>query len=143
MDDAEFDYMAKNLKQIVDPRVVFIAEHEKKPVAFSMALPDINEALIHLKGRLLPFGILKLLWHTKIRNKINRVRLVTFGVIPEYRMKAIDSMMYIETFRRGVECGYKEAELSWTLETNTLMCRAAEDLGSIAYKRYRIMEMPL
>jgi len=143
MDDAEFDYMAKNLRQIVDPRVVLIAEHEKKPVAFSMALPDINEALIHLKGRLLPFGILKLLWHTKIRSKIDRVRMVTFGVIPEYRMKAIDSMLYIETYRRGVEHGYLEAELSWILETNTLMCRAAEEMGARAYKRYRIMEMPL
>jgi hypothetical protein len=58
-------------------------------------------------------------------------------------MKAIDSMMYIETYRRGVECGYREAELSWILETNTLMCRAAEEMGARAYKRYRIMEMPL
>ncbi len=142
MDEAEFSYMAKDLKQIVDPDFVLIAEHEGKPVAFSLSLPNINQALIHLNGRLFPFGLLKLLWHTKIFSKINSVRIITMGVIPEYQKRGIDMMMYIETFTTGVIKEYW-GEISWVLETNELMRRAAEDMGSVLYKRYRIVEMPL
>ena len=143
MDRAEFEYVAKNLKQIVDPDLVFIAEHDGRPVAFSLALPDINQALIHLKGRLFPFGLLKLLWHTKIRNKVDGIRMITFGVIPEFRNRAIDSAMYIATYKRGVGKGYKWAELSWMLETNELMLRVATQMGGRQTKKHRIVELPL
>jgi len=70
MTEEEFFHMARQLKQIIDPNLVIIAEHEGKPVAFSLAVPDVNQALIHLNGKLLPLGLLKLLWHTKIRFNI-------------------------------------------------------------------------
>lgn len=143
MDRAEFDYVAKNLKQIVDPDLVFIAEYEGRPVAFSLALPDINQALIHLKGRLFPLGLLKLLWHTKVRNKIDGIRMITFGVVPEFQKRGIDSAMYIATYKRGVGKGYKWAELSWMLETNELMVRAAKQMGGKPLKKHRIVELPL
>lgn len=143
MTDAEFIHLAKDMKQIVDPEMVLIAEHEGTPVAFALALPNINQALIRLKGKLLPFGLLKLLWHTKINNKINSCRLITFGVIPDYQKRGIDSLMYMESVRRGKERGYEWAEMSWVLETNHLMCRGCEEMGGVLYKRYRILEMPL
>ena len=143
MDEAEFDHLAKNLKQIIDPNIVLLGEVEGEPVAFSLCLPDINRALIYLRGKLLPFGLLKLLWHTKIRNKVNFARIITFGVTPEYRKRGIDSLMFVETFRRGIKRGYTSAELSWILETNDMMCRGAEQMGAKLYKRYRVMEMPL
>lgn len=143
MDDAEFDHMAKNLKQILDPDIVCIAEHEGRAIGFSLALPDINQALIRLDGRLFPTGLLKLLWLTKVRKSIDQCRLITFGVIPEYRKLGIDMMLYLETFRRGLEKGYKWGELSWILESNDLMRHGAEQMGAVMYKRYRIMEMPL
>ena len=143
MDEEEFAHTAKDMKQIFDPDLVFIAEYKGRPVAFSLALPDFNQALIHLKGRLLPFGLLKLLWHTKVRNKIDTLRFITFGVIPEFQKRAVDSLMYIQSFKKGVEKGYRSAEISWVLETNELMCRAAEQMGAKYYKKYRIMEMPL
>jgi GNAT superfamily N-acetyltransferase len=143
MDKAEFDHMADQLRQIIDPKIVLIAEHEGKPVGFSLALPDINQALIHLDGHLFPFGLFKLLWHTKVRNKINAVRLVIFGVVPQFQKRGVDSMLFVETWQRGVALGYNNAELSWILETNELMCRAAEEMGAKRYKKYRIMEMPL
>jgi len=143
MDDAEFDYMARNLRQIVDPELVLIAEHEGNPIGFSLALPDINQALIHLKGRLLPFGLIKLLWHTKVRNKVDGIRMITFGIVPEFQKRAVDSMLYIQTFKIGVARGYKHAELSWILETNDLMRRAGEEMGAQLCKRYRIVEMSL
>ena len=143
MDEEEFRHMGTQLRQIVDPNLVLIAEHEGRPVGFSLALPDINQVLIRLNGRLFPFGLIKLLWYTKVRSVIDTVRLVTFGVVPEYQKRAIDSMLYLETFERGVERGYRRAELSWILETNHLMLRAVEEMGARLYKRYRIMEMPL
>jgi hypothetical protein len=143
MDEAEFTHMCKLLRQIVDPDLVLIAEFEGKPVAFSVALPDINQALIYLKGRLFPFGLLKLLWHTKIRNKLTTVRLITMGVIPEFQRRAVDMVFFVETNRRAGAKGYKIGELSWTLETNELMIRAAGDMGGKLKKKYRIVEMPL
>jgi GNAT superfamily N-acetyltransferase len=143
MTEEEFFFMARRLKQIVDPKLVYIAEHNGSPVAFSLAIPDVNEALIYLKGRLFPFGLAKLLWHTKVKNKIDSIRLVMLGVIPAFRKRGIDSMLYVATYRRGVQLGYTWAELSWILETNNLMCRAIEQMGGKVYKRYRIMEVPL
>ena len=143
MDEAEFKYTAKNLKQIVDPDLVFIAEHEGKPIAFLLALPDINQALIRLNGKLLPFGVLKLLWHTKIRSKIDSLRMITMGVIPAFQKRAVDSMLYIATYNAGVAKGYTWAEFSWMLETNELVIRATAEMGAEMYKRYRIYQLPL
>lgn len=139
----EFRYTARNLKQVLDPDLALIAEHEGKPVGFLLSLPDINQALIHLNGTLFPTGLIKLLWHTKIRNKIDGIRVITLGIIPQYQRRGIDSMLYTHIFNRGVEKGYQWAELSWILETNELMRSAAEQMGAHVYKRYRIMQAPL
>jgi hypothetical protein len=143
MDEVEFTHMCALLKQIADPDLVLIAEYEGRPVAFSVALPDINQALIHLKGRLFPFGLFKLLWHTKIRNKVTTARLITMGVIPEFQRRAIDMMFFVGTFVRASAKGYRVGELSWTLESNELMIRSAEEMGGKLKKKYRIVEMPL
>jgi GNAT superfamily N-acetyltransferase len=140
MTEQEFDRVAKDLKQIVDPHMVFIAEVEGKPAGFSLALPDFNQVLARLNGRLFPFGILKLLWHTIIRNKINGVRIITMGVIPEYQKRGIDTVFYAQTYNVGVKRGYKWAEMSWVLEDNVLMNRTLELLGAKLYKKYRIYE---
>jgi GNAT superfamily N-acetyltransferase len=141
MTDKEFDHLAKNLKQIVDPHMVFIAEVEGKPAGFSLALPDFNQVLARLNGRLFPLGILKLLWHTKIRNKIDGVRIVTMGVVPEFQKRGIDTVFYVQSFNVGVKRGYTWAEMSWVLEDNTLMNRVMKLLGAKLYKKYRIYEM--
>jgi GNAT superfamily N-acetyltransferase len=140
MTEEEFDRVAKDLKQIVDPHMVFIAEVENKPAGFSLALPDFNQVLARLNGRLFPFGIFKLLWHTKIRNKIDGVRIITMGVIPEYQKRGIDTVFYAETYNVGVKRGYKWAEMSWVLEDNVLMNRTLKLLGAKLYKKYRIYE---
>lgn len=143
MSDEEFRWTARNLKQVVDPDLALICECEGEPVAFILGLPDINQALIHLKGRLVPFGLIKLLWHTKVRNKIDGIRVLTMGVIPAFQKRGIDMMLYTEVYRRGIQRGYQWAELSWILETNALMRSAADSIGAEIYKRYRIVEMPL
>ncbi len=143
MTDAEFFHLAKDLKQIVDPRLVYFAEVDGQPVGFSLALPDINQVLIHLKGRLLPFGLIKLLWLLKVRKTVSQVRVLVMGVLPEYQKRGIDNLLYHETYLRGPAAGYHAAETSWILETNDMMNRVAENLGHKRYKTYRMYEMPL
>jgi len=140
MTDREFVHMAKDLKSIVDPDFAIIAEIDGDPVGFSLALPDINQALKKINGRLLPFGILKLLWYMK---KIDAIRVITLGVKKSYRKLGIEGLFYHETFRRGLEKGYQMGEFSWVLEDNVLMNRGIENLGAKVYKRYRIYEKKL
>ena len=143
LSDAETRHIAKNLKQIVDPDLVRFAEIEGETVGFSLALPDIYQVLKRLNGRLLPTGIFKLLWHTKIRNKITQVRVVLMGVKPKYRKRGIDNCFYLDAFVIGAAKGYLSGELSWILEDNDLMISAIERMGGRHYKTYRIYESPL
>ena len=143
LDKDEFRYAAQNMKQIVDPEIVFIVENEGVPVAFSLALPNINQALKYLNGKLFPFGLIKLLWHTKIRNKINSARLVTFGVVPEFQKRGVDALLFVKTYQTGQKKGYAWAELSWILETNERMLDVAGEMGAKQIKKYRISEIPL
>ena len=133
----EFEHAADSLKQIVDPDIVLIAEDQGRPVAFSLGIPDINLALKHTNGRLFPFGLLKLLYYSR---KINRIRIPILGVIKEYRGRGIDTALYYETFRIGTGKGYHSCEMSWILEDNVQMNRAAEMMGARKYKTYRLYE---
>ena len=140
MTDREIDYMAEELIQIIDPDLLLFAEIEEEPVAFILALPDFYVALKHANGRLFPFGLLKLLWH---KRKIDTARVLTFGIKEKYRQQGIDALMYYEVYKIGVAKGYRRGEMSWILEDNTLMNRAAENMGATLYKRYRIYDYPL
>lgn len=143
MTKEEFFHMGHSMKQIIDPKVALIVEVADEPIAFMLAVPDINQALIKLNGRLLPFGLVKLLWHTKVSNKIDSLRVLTLGVIPEYRGRGLDMVLYARIFMDGINAGYDWAEMSWVLESNQLMNSAIERMGAELYKKYRIVEMPI
>jgi hypothetical protein len=143
MGEEEFNYMGRSLKQLADPELILIAEMNNEPAGFLMAIPNINEILIKLNGRLLPIGIFRLLWGTKIRRGIRGLRVMTMGVVDKFRRRGIDNVMFVDVYKRGVQKGYKWAELSWVLETNDLMCRAAQNMNAILYKKYRMVEMPI
>lgn len=138
MTDEEIIHMANQLKKIIDPDIVFFAEINDRPIGFSLALPDINQALKKINGRLFPFGLLKLLWHAK---KIDGVRVPILGVIHEYQNKGIAAMFGVETFKAGTKKGYIRGEMSWILEDNDLIIKALERMGAKVYKTYRIYEM--
>jgi len=137
MTDEEIDYVGKKLKMIADPRLIYFAEVDGKPVGFSLAVPDINQALIKINGRLLPFGLFKLLWY---KRKINAIRVIIMGVIKEYRHRGIDAYFYYETIRNGIALGYRGAETSWILEDNIPMNRILQSINAKIYKRYAIYE---
>jgi len=144
MSEEEFDHLAKDLKQIVDPRVVLIAEQAvggttPRAVGFLLAVSDLNRALKKISGRLLPLGLLKLLWHSR---KISSIRVITMGGILEFQNLGLGSIFLDEIYRRGPAAGFPTGEMSWVLENNVMMNRAAELIGGRRTKTYRIYEMP-
>lgn len=138
MIDEEIDYMANDLKQIVEPELVLFAEKDGVPAGFSLALPDVNQILIHIRnGRLFPFGILKFLLY---KNSVDGLRVITLGVKKKYEYLGLGALFYLETIERGLKLGYKWAEASWVLEDNVKMIRPMLDIGGEIYKTYRIYE---
>lgn len=139
--DKEFDHIAQSMKTLAVPDLLLVAEVKGEPVAFSMTIPDLNQALAKVGGRLttfgLPIGLLKLLWYSR---KINRGRLITLGVKEPYRKRGIDAILYLDTLRAARKLGYVGGEISWTLEDNLLVNRSIEMMGGKRYKTYRIYE---
>ena len=137
LDDEDFAYMAKDMKSMVKGDYLLIAEMKGKPIGFSLTIPDFNQALQPLKGKLLPFGWLKFLL---AKNKIKGARTLLMGVVPEFRGKGVDVMLVYETIRYGAAKGIMRGECSWILEDNTAMNRILEKYGSTIKTEYRILE---
>lgn len=142
MTEAEFNHMAKEIKPVVEPDFVLLAEKpDGEPVGFLLALPDLNLALKHLPdGKLFPLGVFKFLWH---KRKINTARILTLGLKPGYQHLGLGAVMYTRLLEIGIEKGYKGAEGSWILEDNHEMCTALEKIGATRYKRYRVYDRVL
>ena len=138
--DDEFDYMAKDLKPIVNPELVVIAEVKGTPVGFGLSLPDLNQVFIHnKKGRLIP-GLLRLLLFKK---RIHAARVVILGVVPEYLNTGIGAALFHETGARCVAQGYPHGEASWILEDNARMNSGAELMQGDKSKTYRLYQMAI
>lgn len=138
--ESEIQHMARDLRSVVDPRFAYIAEVDGEPVAFALALPDYNQALRHVNGRLFPFGFLKLLWH---RRKIDRLRVFTLGLKPAYRRTGLDALLYLQFHRKGIPADMARGEAGWILEDNWGMRRGLERMGGYVYKTYRVYGRPL
>ncbi len=143
MTSAEFDKLAKDLKQMLVPDLAVIAEHRGEPIGFSLTVPDYNQALRHLNGRLtsfgVPIGLAKLMWYAR---RIDKVRLIALGVKTGWRRRGIDALLIVEAVRRANALGYAGGEVSWTLEDNDLINRAIEASGCSKTKVYRVYEAP-
>jgi GNAT superfamily N-acetyltransferase len=136
----EFDFAAKGFRQVIDPALALVAEKDGRAVGFSLGLPDYNVVFKKMNGRLLPFGFL----HFYLgRRSIHRVRVLTLGVIEEYRNRGVETLLIYHTFRNGLPKGYTSCEMSWVLEDNLLARRMFERMGATPYKTYRLFEKNL
>jgi GNAT superfamily N-acetyltransferase len=136
MTDEEFKHAAKDMKKILDSDFLLIAEHQGQPIGFSLSIPDMNVPLKHLKrGRLLPFGIFKLLYY---KNNIDRVRIVTLGIIEGYRKMGIDAYFYTQAFEEAKKKKMLFGEASWILENNEIMNKALININGQLYKKHRL-----
>jgi hypothetical protein len=143
---AEFKQLGKDFKMILDFELVKIAEVDGTPAAFMVVLPNINEAIRDLNGRLLPFGWLKLLWRIKVRFP-ETARIPLMGVRKKYHdslLGAALAFMVIQApQQRAIKRGIKKVEMSWILEDNKSIRDIIESVGGVAYKRYRIYRKDL
>jgi GNAT superfamily N-acetyltransferase len=140
MSEAEFRRFADQMRPLIDPDLILFAEVDGKPVGFCGAIPDINRALIHLNGRLFPFGWLKLWWYMR---RIDVVSFKLMGVLEEYRRCGIDALLYMETVKAVFAKGYKWLDGSLTSEFNLMVNFLAGRLGAERYKLYRIYQIRL
>jgi GNAT superfamily N-acetyltransferase len=140
MDEREIDHLAAQLKPIIVPDLVPFAMRGGRPIGFAVALPDLNVALkANPSGRLFP-GLIKIMWAAR---RITRVRILLLGVLPEWRKRGLDALLYKELWERGYARGYRWGEAGWILEDNTSMNNALTRMGFEVYKTYRLYDGPL
>lgn len=136
--DEEFDFLANELKMVVDDRFAFLAEKDGKAIGFLLAIPDINEIMVHnKKGKLVPSILFQLLFR---KRKIKNLRVILLGVLEEYRQLGIEGVFFARIIRQAQNEGIRGGEASWILENNKEMCASAEKLNGVKYKNYRIYE---
>ena len=144
--DEEALHAAKSMKQVLIAEWGRIAYYDDEPVAFMIALPDINGMIGDLDGKLLPFGWVKFLWRLKI-NDIEGMRVPLMGILPEYQKKPVGAALALHmiedvrlaTLKRNLQRG----ELSWILEDNMGMRNIISRIESVVYKTYAIFEKSL
>ena len=141
LSEEEVRHYAKDLKPVLDENWAMIAEaRDGTVVGAALTLPDYNQVLAHLNGRLLPFGWAKALYW---RRKIDRVRVFALGVKREYQHTGVAARMYEMHFDSAERTPQKGGETGWILESNTAMNRAMEGMGGRIARRYRFYERPL
>jgi GNAT superfamily N-acetyltransferase len=140
--EEEFLEEAKDLQQLVDPNIFWIAEYKGEMVGFFMALPDYNIALKHVNGKLNWCGIIKFLWY---RRQINAARVIAICSLPEYRRKMVPLALIYLGMQGGTtnNKAYQKAELSWVWEDNMPSRKVIEATGATICKTYRIYEKQL
>jgi GNAT superfamily N-acetyltransferase len=139
--DAEVEFQAKNLKQVLDEEWTFMAEKDGEVVGAALTLPDINQVMAGLGGRLLPFGWLRFLLG---KRKIDQCRVFALGVKHDYRHSGVAAGLYLKHLEEAaVPGGIVGGEMGWILETNGPMNRAMEGMGGKVVKKYRVFEKQL
>jgi len=126
--------------------MAFFAEIDGRPVGMCICLPNMNEAIQDLNGKLFPLGLAKMLWRMKVKTP-KFGRLMMLGIAKELRgvkrYGGLSLALYVEISRRGRAKGYEFGELSWTLEDNHPMNLGIRAMGAKVYKKYRLFEKPI
>ncbi len=143
----ELKKIAKDMKLILDPDIAFMAEIHGKPAGMCIMLPNMNEAIADLGGKLFPFGWAKLLWRVKVKHPESS-RLMLLGIKGEARHNVkryggLSAAMYVEVAKRGIAKGYKWGELSWTREDDAPINLGIRSMGAKVYKKYRVFQKAL
>jgi GNAT superfamily N-acetyltransferase len=138
--DAEIDQLAADLRPIADPELVLFAEMRGEPVGCAVSIPDLNQVLARMAGRLWPFGVVHFLRRRQI---VRRARMLLLGVVPEARRLGLYPLLMLEAHRRGASRGYTRGEVGWTLEDNHLVNAGIAAAGGRPYRTYRLYEKPL
>jgi GNAT superfamily N-acetyltransferase len=140
--EEDLDTYAWDLQIVYDRNWFMVAEKvdSGEAVGIAITVPDINQVMKKMRGRILPFGW----WHFLRRRKIiDRVRVGFLGVKPEYQHTGVAAALYIEHFDMAEQTPQTWGEMGWILETNDAMNRGMEGMGGKVVKRYRVYEQLL
>lgn len=138
MSRAEFEHMAKDMKQLLWPQLAFMASVDGEPAGFMLAVPDYNVVLAgNPNGRLFPLGLLRLLWG---KRTITTARVMALGVKRTFRSRSILALFTHEVMRRGLAMGKIGAEASWLLEDNQLIVKPMRAMGAREWHRWRVYD---
>jgi GNAT superfamily N-acetyltransferase len=141
MTDREFEHTVQQLKPIIRPELLQIVEVGGDPAAFTLWLPDTNQALAAAHGRLTTFGLpVGLVRITRAARRIDRTRAVTSGIKKEHRNRGLAAAMFAQAQRAAFRLGYTESELSWILEDNRDANRYAKAVGGQLFRTHRLYE---
>jgi hypothetical protein len=145
MTDADAAHMAKELKPILIPELVWFAFYEGEPAAMAVALPDLNEMIADMNGALWPRNWAKLAWRIATRRSwSSRTRVPLMGVAPRFKQKSLGSvlaLMVIGSIRtQSLKLNLPVCEMSWVLEDNAPTRHSIETIGGRVYKTYRVYE---
>ena len=142
--DAEFDWLAKELKPVVLPELVRFAFMDDEPVGVLLCVPDWNPVMGDLDGSPWrhPLRTLKHVLRSRAEN-MEGLRLILLGVKPGFRDRGIEGVLLGEGLRVSIDTGYQWCEYSWILEDNELTKRAVRLMGGEVYKVYRVYEKAL
>ena len=137
----DLDALAQEMQLVFDQNWFMVAETtDGDTAAIAITIPDINQVLMRMKGRLLPFGW----WHFLRKGRtIDRVRVGFLGVKPQFQHTGVAAKMYIEHFDMAAVTPQTWGEMGWILETNHNMNRAMEAMGGRVVRRYRVYEREL
>ena len=142
MTDHEIDHLAEQFRPVVNANLVPFAEKDGEPIGFGLTLPDFNQVLrTNRNGGMLP-AALQLLWALKTK-RIRRARILLLGVLPEYRAKGVDAVLYHWIWTKAAQDNMTWGEGGWVLEDNPAMNAGLLKLGMTPYKTYRMYERSL
>jgi hypothetical protein len=137
-------WRAARLRQLIDPLFALVVEVRAaagyEPAGFALGVPNVNEILVRLKGRLTPLALFRLAFGLR---RVRTARLLLLGVVAGYRKRGLEALLIREIHRRAAGAGLLRGELSYVLEDNAVMNRTIAKAGGRRYKTYRIFEKSL
>jgi GNAT superfamily N-acetyltransferase len=132
--------MASAIRPLLDPEFAPFVEVDGEPVAFGLALPDINQALLHCNGLRAPWDYLKLWWYSR---HLPGISFKIMAMVPEYREQGLDALIYHHIAQTCFRKGYQWVDMSLTGDDNPMTNKMAQRMGAVVDKRYRVYELAL
>ena len=144
--EAETRQLAKSMRPVIDQTMVWFADIDGESAGFGVCLPNVNEAIADLGGKLLPIGWAKLLWRLKVSG-VKTARVPLMGVkrkfARDFRGQLLPFLLIDKMRSAALKAGVQTVEMSWILEDNKPMRAIIEAAGSDRYKTYRIYQKTL
>jgi len=146
LSEDELTKLASDFKLILVPDLTYVVDIDGEPAAFAIAIPNLNEMIHDLRGKLSPVGVAKLVWRLKV-SRAKTARLALLGVRSKYRhvkkYGGLSTFLYAKMNAAGARCGIEWGELSYTFEDNAPVNLGIKFMGGKIYKKYRLFEAAL